>query len=800
VSSDLPWAFRMVRVQVNRPSTVDRSSACRCARAPVAWLALDWGTRDRASHLSRSARACARKQHPSLHPSAVPPPFPSLHCPGNVCSPPLVAMEPPAKRLRILRSLEVDETNPDYVHAKQKQQQKFKGRLESIFAKYENMHESMSDEINMLDDDGAIVVDRGHMRRLARQVDRKETLLLDSLGMGNGGPAEDASEDEEDCEDSEDELAPTQLPKTSSAQKEQNKQKNSIGDGAQSSPSNNIQHTSQSLQPVPTALTQTAEQVAPQTPNPAANLLQFVQFPQTPAGQQAQTSFYATLAQTINHAVQQAVAPLFSSILPNTPAVQLPLPTALPLSAAPATVTDEIAPARDPKWFFPPLSKESRESQVARSSPLASNKRLSLQPEMEQEKGHEIRPKRKLKAKSKSARLQGPVSVAAPVQSEEKASKKPKKATHRKSPRVEIQHTPVRRATYRFTEDDDIYVAKKRELHGYTWSQIRDSKNKWSDWPLSTFQRRWAKHLAGRDLHLRDLSGHGDISGERTAALLPHHLPTPSSSEQEDNTPVADAVASINENTMSSSTHYDADDCDLLSLPGADLDEEHLPLESEEEETFFPDDDEMVLPSIELTAFIDEDALQQGLLEGSPMEANEETTHTIKTEPTVSSPPSKRKQTRAYLKHQDLPESVTEADNREPFSREGSLQDDQDHQDSQGSIHDKHRSISASIDLVGDDELQAAAPTTPYIKREFSTPPPTSFLFSTPAAQPDVSSSGVKPASALSRKAYLKQVKQSWTKKSTPAPKTVTKRRSFHTVPMKRAWVDDAASDDELGF
>lgn len=37
---------------------------CRRARAPVAWLQLDEGERDRASHLSRPARAfvCDRKQ------------------------------------------------------------------------------------------------------------------------------------------------------------------------------------------------------------------------------------------------------------------------------------------------------------------------------------------------------------------------------------------------------------------------------------------------------------------------------------------------------------------------------------------------------------------------------------------------------------------------------------------------------------------------------------------------------------------------------------------------------------------
>jgi hypothetical protein len=707
-------------------------------------------------------------------------------------------MEPPAKRLRILRSIEVDETNPDYIDARQKQEQKFKGRLESIFAKFENMHESMSDEIDVFQD--KIVVDRGHMRRLARQVNRKETGLLDSLGLGNSQQVEHVSEDEGHYEDSEDELAPTQVPNSGSASKEKTRQRNGATDGAQSSPSISAQYQAQSLRPASSALIQPGELVAPQTPNPAASLLQFVQFPQTPAGQQAQTSFYATLAQTINHAVQQAVAPLFSSILPNTPAVQLPFPNALPLPAVPAINTDNVAPARDPKWFFPPLSN-------AHSSPTATltNRTPPQNESKQQEPCSHDEQEVESTAEANAGRQQDRVATADVVQLEEQAGNKRKRATHQKSPRVEIQRKPARRATYRFTEADDVYIAQRKELQGQSWAQIRDSKKKWNNWPLTTFQRRWAKHLVGKDLHLKDLSGNTEIAGDRTALLLAHHLPTPSASEQEDNTPVADVAASTNENTMSSSTYFDADECDLLSLPGGDLNEEHDSFEIQEEETFFPDADEMILPSVELTAFVDEDALQQGLLEGSPMETTDmETTQTIKVESSFSSPTSQQKQTEISSANHALPDPDAETDSCESLSRQASLQEDQHHQDNQCSILDNRQSKSVSLDLVGDDELQVLASTTPYIKREFSTPPPTSFLFTTPNARshsrPEISSSGVKSASGLSRKAYLKQVKQSWTKKSTPGPKTVTKRRSFHTVPMKRAWVDDAESDDELGL
>ena len=102
--------------------------------------------------------------------------------------------------MRILQSVEVDEENEEYINAKRKQQQKFKGRLESIFDKYGSMHESMSDEIDMKLN--RVVVDRGHLRRLKRQVNRKETMLLDTLGLTVGHePEEQCEEEEEKVED-----------------------------------------------------------------------------------------------------------------------------------------------------------------------------------------------------------------------------------------------------------------------------------------------------------------------------------------------------------------------------------------------------------------------------------------------------------------------------------------------------------------------------------------------------------------------------------------------------------------------
>jgi hypothetical protein len=115
-------------------------------------------------------------------------------------------MEPPPKRLRILQSAEVDEDNPGFIRSQQHGQAVLKNKFERIFAKYENMPESRSDEIDMKT--GKLVVDRGHLRRLEkskRSLDSAQflnDLISDNVHSYTGGDS-----------DSSDELAPTQAVK-----------------------------------------------------------------------------------------------------------------------------------------------------------------------------------------------------------------------------------------------------------------------------------------------------------------------------------------------------------------------------------------------------------------------------------------------------------------------------------------------------------------------------------------------------------------------------------------------------------
>jgi hypothetical protein len=743
-------------------------------------------------------------------------------------------MEPPAKRLRILQSVEVDDTNPDYVNAKQKQQQKFKGRLESIFAKYEGMHDSMSDEIDMREN--KVVVDRGHLRRLVRQVNRKETVLLDNLGLAAGQESDEAPEQDEDFAESEDELAPTQRPKLVKGPS-QIEQRCAATTATDASSSNTTETTLRAMDPVASTPVQSS---VPNTPYQAANLMQLVQFPETPAGQQAQSSFYATLAQTINQAVQQAVAPLFSSILPSAPRGQFPPANTLQIPATPITNNDRITPATDPKWFFPPLTGELQKTAATQSSPIKVPNAITASEMDASQDQHKTLPTQEQDHHKEVAAVEiddaTHGSDPAAMQAKGRPSDAPK-TLHRTSPRVEVQRKRERHTQkYRFTEDDDVYMFECKKIHRYTWADIRDSRAKWKGWPTHAFHNRWHQHLKSRSFQsqprgLRPAQEHTPTLEEQTRCSPVHHMLTPTSLEHEDTRGQDQGQESSLNDMASSNTHFDEDELELLSLTGADKDEndEQLPTahKAEVEDAYFPDVEDVVLPSVESTEFIDEDALQQSLLESSPaqevvLNTTSVTRIQVKIEPSLPASINKRKRKLVPMSFQAMPDSDYDADDLEldeavpavltessfvcgicnaTFRNAKNLQR---HQDNPRSAHDNLRPKSPSIDLIGDDDLDAPAIATPHIKREFSTPPPTSFLFSTPLPQSrsraDLLSSGIKSSSGLSRKAYLKQVKQSWTKKGTPGPRSLTKRKSLGTLPKTTAWGGDGESEDELAL
>jgi hypothetical protein len=759
--------------------------------------------KSRPSHqLSRRARAFVAN-HRKHSPTNQPRPRPTHH-PCSLSRPetlflmsPSHAMEPPAKRMRILQSVEVDEENPDYIEAKQKQARKFKGTLEALFEKYGNMHESMSDEIDMKSN--SVVVDRGHLRRLKRRVGRNETLLLDTLGLAAGDEPGEGSEEEEGGGDSEDELAPTQPVKSNSGRAEGDTKRQHTEtreNGAQPPPSEN---TPTIIPNTPsTSIAQFGVPQVPNTPNPAANLLQLVQFPQTPAGQQAQAAFCATLTQSINQAVYQAVVPLFSGLLP--PNVQLPFANAPLVPTTPVTTGDKIAPATDPKWFFPPLSAEARKHAVAQSSPLATHTAVSAAEKAVAQRDGNTMAQKPVELPEGSLSMLPTLNHGSPTR------------PRRSSPRVEIQKRRIGPGkNYHFTAADEMCISRERRIHQTSWAAIRDSKPKWKAWPLGAFHNLWT-HLQHKNLHFTESlvgrPGHGvqainNSSIERVpeSPARSHHLPTPSSLEQEDSQ--REVTESREEepidNGLPPSAHFDDDERELLSLAGDDVDDEHLPIPDDEAPLDLSLDD--VIPSIETRDLFEEDELY----EDSPMrDATLTPVQPIKPEPTQ---PSTQKRRRLSLDFGVIPDSDEEDDSdaeptnttgvsfirticQKPFKNAMNLAR---HQANPRNTH-THKRKSASLDLVGDDEL-----TTPHIKRETSTPPASFFSFETPKPIPrhlGFGSSGSKSTSKVNRKTYLKQVKQSWTRGATPA-----KRKSMGSLLVrKRAWSGGDGSEDELAL
>ncbi|KAI0591817.1 hypothetical protein TUN199_06366 [Pyrenophora tritici-repentis] len=741
-------------------------------------------------------------------------------------------MESPAKRMRILQSVEVDEENEEYINAKRKQQQKFKGRLESIFDKYGSMHESMSDEIDMKLN--RVVVDRGHLRRLKRQVNRKETMLLDTLGLTVGHePEEQCEEEEEKVEDSEDELALTQPVKSKGGRPGQDKHGEAIQPAQDKAQHSDASHPA-SYQPYPsaTSIPQLTSPQAPNTPNPTANLLQLVQFPQTPAGQQAQTAFYTTLTQTINQAIHQAVVPLFAGLLPSN--APIPFATAAPPPTTPITTSDKVAPATDPKWFFPPLSAKGNHNPVAQSSPLptllASTAVPAAQEAIIRQDGDGVlqQPREEQAVDNQPAKKQTSNERAWNLVGTRIHQSSPT-VPRRSSPRVEIQRRIARHIVkkYHFTHEDDVYISKRRLIDGMTWPHIKASKKKWEQWPLKALHNRWSR-IKNDNLHVQEApvvlvgspiqgNDHSSVTQAELPSVQTHHLPTPSSSEHEDNQ--QDKMESTQEegnyNILSSSTHFDDDERDLLSLAGDDLAEDQLLMPRDDTPDPVPED--VIIPSIETRDFIDEEQLQQDLLASLPMRGATLTPTLpvpakVKKESVTSSPISTRKPDKAPASWGVVPDSEAEDD------EDGSAKTDPTtptittsakslapHQQSPHATHNTAHGNSNSIDLVDDDNFPT--PATPQIKRETSTPP-ANFLstLQTPITQPNrllmLDSSGSKSASKANRKTYLKQIKQSWTRKNSPAPKSLVKRKSFPSLgARKRAWIDDGDDDvDELAM
>ncbi|KAI4648733.1 uncharacterized protein J4E79_009804 [Alternaria viburni] len=727
-------------------------------------------------------------------------------------------MEPPAKRMRILHSVEVDEDNAEYIKAKQKQQQKLKSRFESIFEKFGNMNPSQSDEIDF--NTNRVVVDRGHLRRIKRQSNGKEKTLLESIVMGSGSHSEDDEDDDEEKgegEDSEDELAPPQLVKPKAAgppEQDINKQQTAATEANAPQPAI-PQHDLPA-----TSIPQSGVPQTPNPSNPTADLLRHLQFPQTPAGQQAQSAFHASLLQTIHQAVNQAVAGL---VLPNA---SIPFANAAPPPITPITTDDKVAPATDPKWFFPPLSAQPRQCPVAQSSPLPSYTTAPIASEIGQFADN-ISIKFAIGGSAASIR----------TRPDESSPTRPR----RTSPRVEIQRRISKTARkYHFTHEDDVYISKRKRIDGVSWAVIKDGQQKWKEWPMAALHNRW-NLIKNQNLHLQEpavapkggsVVGEDQVSKEHHPAVSkpPHHLPTPGSSEHEDyHRSLVQSTEGDIPDLQSSSTHFDDDDRDLLSLAGDDYDEEQLPMNDDDNDTLVDVSGDVVLPSIETRDLIDEDTLQSDLLADLPTQddiatpVRESSCIAIKAEPAFSSPTTLRVRKHATPLAEVIPDSQQTEDDLQtdlvlpsPQNIEntssGIAKPDVVQQLKEQNAHVASHRKSPSLDLIGtstEDELLPSPPnpTTPCLNRIHEPATPQTAIPFTTYQTPKIrnadgsSDKDSKSTSKADRKAFHKRIKREWTRKGTPAKESAAKRRSLGGLEVrKRRWVgiDGEGSEDEL--
>jgi hypothetical protein len=707
-------------------------------------------------------------------------------------------MDPPAKRLRILQSVEVDETNPDYIAAKQKQQHKLKGRFESIFAKYEGMHESMSDEIDLKT--GQVVVDRGHVRRVQRQMLQKATLLDNFLEPALG--QEETPEGEEEHVQSEDELAPTQLP----SKKRKRVDAQDHEKAAHSSEQNGADLLTSPSHAVSTVLAQNNALQIPNTPNPAANLLQHIQFPQTPLGQQAQAAFLANLNQTIAQAVQQAVAPILSSVLRTTPNVQAAPTPVFPGLNSHVSAIDSVRPATDPKWYFPPVSvtKEAQQVDYQRSTPPVLHKAFPVtidRPDASSPLVHRrSSPKVYIQKRRNTSNIQHNARVLETSAERPQSSHSlPTLCSNVESyiatepPVTDLSKPKTKRARsarkkYHFTEEDNIYISKSKILHNKSFKEIRASKEKWSNWPYSAFYKHWSSYLKDKQLHLQDISRAEPILQPSSptppdheehffssieipeTSSASHRLPTPDSLEQDDDC--------VERAVIPSSSHFDDDELELLSLAGADVGDLHSSQTQYDVDDTYPTPDEPI-PSIEGTEFRNEDELQLEMLKAEsltpeptlPKLLPSTIPETQESVVVVSSPSQKRQK--------------IERPRPNPVSTQRAASDSSD-----------------DLDLIGTND-EPATPHNIPIKREPETPQASLFLCSSPAfktSRPVPQSSGLtKSTGKLDRRVYLKEVKQSWTKGKGRMSSAKRRRRRSSALPVnvKRARVDIEVGDSE---
>lgn len=727
-----------------------------------------------ASQPSRSCSVlCALRRERYTHP------HPVIIQLNELYSARIAPMEPPAKRMRILQSIgvdEVDESNPEYIKGKQQNSEWLKNKWDSIYAKYGAMSDMMSDEVDMRGN-GSIVVDRGHMRKLDKEYRNRlgrrrrtimpaddDTHLVDDMFANDKEMG--LEEGEEEDYDERDELAPSQSPEPAPVKS------NSLPD--ESATHQHISPIARSIGqadiPVPNTPTNaTLEATLAASTNPAADLIQLVQFPQTPAGQQARKAFEAQTAQ----AVQQAVASIFSSLLSNVPTLQSPQMNFLQTPETPITPvlsTPEVAPATVPNLYRPSLPVVSAPPVATRSSPVPV-------PQNERKKrrsfavGVHIKPRRHDSAREEIPLVlendmsQATEEVASELSTSDDMSNNdqptvdsPQERPHEFRKRSSKKHV--------FTAEEDQYIIEARVLHHRPWAEIINSRPHWRHWNMNTFWAHWRNVLREKAARM-ELGGAGlvsigtrddtEVTPKESTSLnkqqeaQPHsspaaarHLPTPSSlGHDEDKHRDEEPISKDSKDIILSGGHYDEDERDLLSLygdTGPMCDVQANPLGGNTDEDL---GDAREIPETPLN--LTQESSIQAVLQGTvTREATVEVTIASSSRQTK---PSSTKITRsAATKANGNKTNVqTPATNRPITGPTSSLSKKSTHKCHPSIIYRADSDFDSDLDLIPSEPPSSALHSCPLCKQTFSAP----ALLQSHVAQPHPKEIHIRASSPL---------------------------------------------------
>ncbi|KAF2736657.1 hypothetical protein EJ04DRAFT_521870 [Polyplosphaeria fusca] len=397
-------------------------------------------------------------------------------------------MDLAAQRMRLVQSLDVDDTNPDYIRKKEQGMVQLKNSFDAIIDKYENMPTAMSDEIDM--HSGKIVVDRGHLRSIAEQEHTMQAAqFLDDF-------LNDDSTRNVNIEDDTDELAPPETPP-------QLKEKKT---GSQDAPEQLVATSSPAA--LPSHPQKPSLAITPHLLNTGPLAIQLPQLPQLAQTSMnpEQSAFLTNLNQVMNQAINQFATNMvntMSNLLGTAPGTLAPAATALSL-AQPATTAipgDTLTPGADPKWWFPPLPPRSSLPRTMHSSPTSAptigrKRRRSLS---KLDCNHVSKRPARVPTEVALAEEDVTSDIVKAVSSEDgsvgRFSVLGSAATLSDTQTALDKSTFHPLTKYRFTSEDDKYIVEGKEIHKLSWGEIKSGRKHWTSWPLWSIQQRYSKRL-----------------------------------------------------------------------------------------------------------------------------------------------------------------------------------------------------------------------------------------------------------------------------------------------------------------